>query len=76
MNFVIALVNQSYTEIMDSRTKFQYKLKQDLNDECETFNKFINSVYLKFRGERLKDEPINIAILINTKHQSEEGSEW
>jgi G:T/U-mismatch repair DNA glycosylase len=61
---------------MDSRIQYEYELKQDLNDEKQTFNKFVNKLWRHCGKKLLRNEPINIVVLIDTKHGEDTFSEW
>ena len=76
MNFLIASVNSSYQAIMDNRIQYEYELKQALNDESETFKEFINNLCKRFGKKLVRDEPINIVVLIDTKHSEDDSSAW
>ena len=61
---------------MDSKIQYEYELKQDLNDEKQTFNKFVNKLWRRCGKKLLRNEPINIVVLIDTKHGEDTCADW
>lgn len=35
MNFLIAVISESYTNVSESKTQYVYKDKADMNSECQ-----------------------------------------
>jgi hypothetical protein len=66
LNFLIAVISQSYENVMDSSLIFKYKQRANLNTETRVI----------YDGLNLLDKRIDAYYLTSNVETSERGGEW